>query len=388
MGERSFDAISVHSFLWPHKHQRIFGESESGNKWRAIIDHVCEKRTRQQLSRATVVSLEEFRDVTAVDHDEAHPYSPGNSELDECTDDEDDEYDDHQEEEDTPASIEEQLNNISTGAERRYGLPAHHPIMDSAINIALLPVNDPSNNLITAAAPNAVTLSSLVRTEPLVSIPVSFSPTQGSLRPILTAPFDANPYTTTVTVAEWQEFLSRPSTVQIWRRKAILGDPSGTSNDNNTEILSSKTAGIRRKKYEWTQVYVCAHAGAPRDRRDPNKRRRKTNKKSIKCGCKARITAGKVIDSDSVVVRWSWEHNGHEHAYPAPQDVKLLVKGDTTGRINNMQEIGKEVQSLVEDIRDLENMRSEVIGDDFQKLLQWRDVLACTLSKGAEIFGS
>ncbi|KAK9367070.1 hypothetical protein V1509DRAFT_627546 [Lipomyces kononenkoae] len=402
MDKTRFDIISVHSFLRPSNKSYIFGEgSEFRNeRWRAMIDHLCEKRKRtQHQSEPTLLSWEDTRDVMAEEEARFNDISEPDQQLQnhrripyddphthghvESTNAEDDECDEF-EEEDTPAAIEEQLNCVPAEGEDQSGLAEGGPVMECNINIGLLPVNE-THNLIQPAAPTAITFSSSSRPRPPIQTPLSVPAVPP--RPILAAPFDANPYTTTITISEWQEFLSRPSTVQIWRRKAILGGTSGTSG-GDSEILSLKTGSNSRKKYEWTQVYVCAHAGAPRDRRDPNKRRRKTNKTSIKCGCKARITAGKVIDSDTVVVRWSWEHNGHEYAYPSAQNVEHPAPSGTTGRANNMLQVDREVQSLIEDIVNLQGTRDEAIGDDFQKLLQWRDILAHTLNKGSELFRS
>ncbi|KAK9377256.1 uncharacterized protein V1513DRAFT_437853 [Lipomyces chichibuensis] len=383
------DVVNIHSFLHPRYNSHPFREFECRNdRWRAIVDQVCEKRSRQFQVGRIVSPLEEYRGPTEEETRSADIAQPhfqlqkhlqqrkrASSELDE--DDDDDDQDDayhDSDAQDTKALIDRWLNNTRP------------PVIDSTINIGLLPVNNPTHNLVSVAAPNAITITPPFETASSASIPTSLSAPAVPLSPVLTAPFDTNPYTTTITVAEWQEFLSRPSTVQIWRRKAVLGETGGDSN-GISETLSVHTSAKRRKKYEWTQVYVCAHAGAKRDRRDPNKRRRQTNKKSIKCGCKARITAGKVIDADSVVVRWSWEHYGHEYAYPVTQTLKDVATGDDE-EPGNMQEIGNEVQSLLESIGNLRNMEAMANGNDGRKLLLWRDLLACTLSKGAEIFGS
>ncbi|KAK9356942.1 hypothetical protein V1523DRAFT_400062 [Lipomyces doorenjongii] len=295
------DVINIHSFLHPGYNSHPFREFECRiDRLRAIVDQVCEKRSRQFQIGTSVSPLEEH------------------------------------------------------GGRTEEG----QHVMDSTINIGLLPVNNPTHNLISVAAPNSITLTPPAETASAASIPPSLSAPTVPLSPVLTAPFDTNPYTTTISVAEWQEFLSRPSTVQIWRRKAMVGDIGGESSDIS-ETLSVHTSTKRRKKYEWTQIYVCAHAGAKRDRCDPNKRRRKSNKKSIKCGCKARITAGKVIDTDSVAVRWSWEHYGHEYAYPVAGSLKDVATGGAT-KPGNMQEIGMgmQVQSFVENIRTLGNMNA------------------------------
>ncbi|KAK9357675.1 hypothetical protein V1504DRAFT_42124 [Lipomyces starkeyi] len=404
------DVVNIHSFLRPGYTSHPFREFECRNdRWRAIVDQVCEKRSRRSQIGTIVSKLEEYRGPTEEESrsadiaqprlqlqkhlqipiDDVLQHNRANSELDEDEDEDEDDQDDEyydSDAQDTPDLIEEQPNNTLTDGVNPYVFTSYQPVMDSTINIGLLPVNNPTHNLISVAAPHAFTLTPLVETASSASIPTSLSAPAVPVSPVLTSPFDTNPYTTTITVAEWQEFLSRPSTVQIWRRKAMLRDPGGESNDIS-ETLSEHTSTKRRKKYEWTQVYVCAHAGAKRDRRDPNKRRRKTNKMSIKCGCKARITAGKVNDTDSVVVRWSWEHYGHEYDYPVAQTLKDVASGDAT-EPRNMQEIGKEVQLLVKNIGNLSNMEAMAYGNDGRKLLLWRDILASTLSKGAEIFGS
>ncbi|KAK9390261.1 hypothetical protein V1515DRAFT_589722 [Lipomyces mesembrius] len=319
------DVVHIHSFLHPGHNSLSFREFECRNdRWRAIIDQVCEKKSRQFRIGPSVSPLEEYKGLT----EEGQPF------------------------------------------------------MDSTINIGLLPVNNPTHNLISVAAPNAITLTPSTETASAAAIPTYLSAPAVPQIPVLTAPFDTNPYTTTISVAEWQEFLSRPSTVQIWRRKAVLADIGGESNDIST--LSVHRSTKRRKKYEWTQVYVCAHAGAKRDRRDPNKLRRKWNKKSIKCGCKARITAGKVIDTDGVVVRWSWEHCGHEYAYPVAQSLKDVATGDAT-KPGNMQDISMEVQSFVENIANIRNIEAIANGMMAESYCYGEILIACTLSKGAEI---
>ncbi|KAK9245426.1 hypothetical protein V1506DRAFT_538105 [Lipomyces tetrasporus] len=310
-------------------------------------------------------------------HDEIVQYSLASSEVDEIEID-DDELDDY-DVLDTPVVIEQQESNIVASGVDSCAPAPYEPTMDSTFNIGLLPVNHP-NTMITIAAPGELTLGLPTRNASSTSVQAPLSAPQAPPRPILSPPFDANPYISTIKVAEWQEFLSRPSTVQIWRRKAMLGDTSCESNDSS-ETASASITAKHRKRYEWTHVYVCAHAGAPRDRRDPNKRRRKTNKKSIKCGCKARITAAKIIDNDSVVVRWSWEHNGHEYEYPG------VHTGDTT-KSGNVQDVRKEVQSLVESIGSLWYMDAMANWNDRERLVLWRNTLASTLSKGAEIFGT
>ncbi|KAK9321915.1 hypothetical protein V1517DRAFT_157428 [Lipomyces orientalis] len=392
------EIVNIHSYILPSYNLRPFREFECRNdKWRAVIEKVCEGRTSQHQSQALEWPPEQYDGPTErtaatasqqhlqpqnqfdMAYDEILQISLASSEVDEdeADDDEPDDYD----EQDTPVVIEQQLNNIVAGGVDSCALAAYEPTTDSTINIGLLPVNHP-NTMITAAAPGELTLGPSTNKVSSTSLRAPISTPTPTPRPILSAPFDANPYISTITVAEWQEFLSRPSTVQIWRRKARLGD---IANDTS-ETASASIAAKRRKRYEWTHVYVCAHAGAPRDRRDPNKRRRKTNKKSIKCGCKARITAAKIIDQDSVVVRWSWQHNGHEYEYPGGSVNRTKSSSEGTTKTGNVQDVGKEVQSLVESIGSLWHMDAKANGNDRKRLVLWRNILASTLSKGVEIF--
>ncbi|KAK7207927.1 hypothetical protein BZA70DRAFT_30368 [Myxozyma melibiosi] len=191
-------------------------------------------------------------------------------------------------------------------------------------SIAMLPVNNPVNYIV-ASSPNRIkppmakdaankTLKELIQTRSKLSEIESLISYQKTCETLI-GPFQTSPYTTSITVEIWEKFLDSPSSRRFWRKKGERFAPVD-GEDDESEVgrpgASSSSSSKRRRKYEWSHIYICAHSGAPRDRHDPSKPRRRSSKVSMKCGCKARISAGKLIDSEEIVVRWSWEHNGHD----------------------------------------------------------------------------
>ncbi|KIJ39405.1 hypothetical protein M422DRAFT_257725 [Sphaerobolus stellatus SS14] len=64
---------------------------------------------------------------------------------------------------------------------------------------------------------------------------------------------------------------------------------------------------------EWSERWLCDHAGKPRNNRNPNisPSKSRTRAPSIKVGCKAWIYAERSIGNDMVKIVHRWEHAGH-----------------------------------------------------------------------------
>ncbi|KAK9454489.1 hypothetical protein V1511DRAFT_502136 [Dipodascopsis uninucleata] len=390
-----------------HSKKDNYGYSEGpyGQKnWEAITDLLFDTLENE---KGFVKSFsdndsdsDKLEDLDVISHRFSDEYHAAN-ETDEADDDIDMEDESYGEE---AAEVTEQLLE---GA--RYELIAGNQrlgISSPDSGLTHIPVVQPNSNFydLVKASPGIVSevvtlidapLSSTIikaannaRTEPRATENPSYILKSG--------PFDANPYITRITEEAWFEFLNRPSTKKIWRRKGIL-QPTAKEDQDSPDILKG------RKKYEWTYVYVCAHAGAPRDRRDPNKAHRKTSKKSIKCGCRARISAGKLVSGEGVVVRWNWEHNGHDYMFPNDDNIKIVptvnepvsdhTKEFTLVDISDVNWLKKKRSEIIHET-DLLCGRIEGISttvrllDSVEKLAEWHNILFDAYDKGRQILYS
>lgn len=93
-------------------------------------------------------------------------------------------------------------------------------------------------------------------------------------------------------------------------------DASNPANDASVQPAAPPVKKVRVATYEWTEKWICDHAGKPRDQRQvdlsPRKRRPERHHESIKVGCKACIWFRKRVGATSIELEYKWEHTGHE----------------------------------------------------------------------------
>ncbi|KAK9474320.1 uncharacterized protein V1510DRAFT_441155 [Dipodascopsis tothii] len=145
--------------------------------------------------------------------------------------------------------------------------------------------------------------------------------------------------------------------------------PQGVSWNHKNSVAHKQTATA---PYTSTEIYVCAHAGQPRDRRDPNldpsKRRRR--RASLKCGCTAKISVYVPRDAAAAAkVRWQWRHTHLLHARESVADV--------------VAEIGRLGTAVA---APLPPAPPEPERDTVARLVRWRDTLAAAAARRAELF--
>ena len=137
------------------------------------------------------------------------------------------------------------------------------------------------------------------------------------------APQCSNPFTLgPMTSSEWNMQLHQLQLGCQWRRHSVLRytDSSGPA---------VKRASLA-KGWEWHERWDCDHKGIKRKRASPDVPPEKKQKAglSIKVGCKAGFSVGKLKGMDIVYVKWYWQHTGHN-----PMDLSTIRESRLLGTV-------------------------------------------------------
>ncbi|KIJ33259.1 hypothetical protein M422DRAFT_35541, partial [Sphaerobolus stellatus SS14] len=120
-------------------------------------------------------------------------------------------------------------------------------------------------------------------------------------RTFVTENYPENPHVMHMSHDQWEKWLAEQSVVISWRSKIKY---------------ISKPKSSRQTKIEWSHRYDCSHAGAYKDRRDPDLSpgKRHNRAPSNRVQCPARVIVLKPCDSDLLRVEYFWQHENHDPA--------------------------------------------------------------------------
>ncbi|KAG0239601.1 hypothetical protein BGW41_007599 [Actinomortierella wolfii] len=113
--------------------------------------------------------------------------------------------------------------------------------------------------------------------------------------------YDSCPKILRLPVDQWETWLEEQQKKCRWNMTRFR------SRDKPIAFARGPTAS------EWTREFQCIHAGAYRDRKNPNinPKKKRNRGKSIKVGCTAFIKMRKMFNEDTVHIEYGWQHKNH-----------------------------------------------------------------------------